>query len=458
MTGPPIRPDHRLTGHAAAPSSASAVVFFVGTLAAVGAAIAALPWTPDDVSGMVLLVALLLVLALGATPGDASSGWWTGRRVLMLALVWRGVAAVVQRLYPLPSLYTLDAQMYDHEAWAIAQAWLSDARVMLPGPSLNVAAFEALVAGVYVVVGRSALTLQVLGAFMGALAVYYAWRSACLLIGESRAGMLALVLALWPSHVVWSSQSIRDPWVFFLLSRTVWSAVLWLKYARPSEWVKATGFAALAGVLRLSTAILLWGALLSMTAYVGWRSFRWPGRLSLMLFALGGVALVGMDLATGEFAMSAPARLSDIRQRLATGGAAFFADTRYASWQDVLEFVPLAAVYVLLAPFPWAADTPAQLASAVENSLLYLLVVLALPRIRGVWSVLRQPTGAFVGLLVLLFIGFLAIIEGNLGTAYRHKVQFLPCLLLLVAAGWPVCGAGWRFTSPSLRPAVPVAR
>jgi len=434
---------------------------FFATIPLLGAATAALPWSLDDVAGVALLVTLLLALAVGLEPGTAPAGWPTGRGVLLLALAWRGLSAIAQRLHPLSSVYTLDAQVYEREAWAIARAWLSDTRAPeLLDASFNVFAYEALAAGVYVLVGRSMLTLQILGALMGSLAVYYAWRSARQLIGSERAAMVAVVLALWPSHVVWSSQSLRDPWVFFLLSRAVWSAVLWLEHGKAAEWAKALGFAALVSVFRLSTVILLAAALLVMSAYVAWRAAGWRTRLVLVFLSLAGLALLGalgVSAAAGEILAGLPGHLSVIRRSLATGGSAFLTDARYTSWPDLLTFLPLGAVYVLFAPFPWAAENAAQLGSALENSLLCLLVAAGLPRARNVWLLVRERAGAFVGLVALLGVGFLALVEGNLGTAYRHKVQFLPLLLILAGAGWPVVAGGARrsVAPPVVRPAVP---
>jgi hypothetical protein len=439
------------------------VAGFLAAMPLLGGTTALLPWRLEDVSGVALLAALLLASALWRRPGAAPGSWPSGRDVLLLALAWRGLAAIAQRLSPLSPVYTVDARVYEQESWEIARAWLSDAGpLVLLDASDSVLAYQTMMASVYVLVGRSVLTLQVLSALAGALAVYYAWRSARQLIGAERAGWLVVAIALWPSHVVWSSQSLRDPWVFLLLSRSVWSAVLWLEHGKAAEWAKALGFAALVAVFRLSTAIPLAVALLAMSAYVVWRALGWRGRLGLGVVTLAGLAVggaLGVSAAAGEIVAWLPGYLSAVRRGLATGGSAFLVDARYASWPEALAFLPLGAVYVLFAPFPWAAENAAQLASALENSLLCLLGAAALPRAGAVWRLWRTPAGAYVGLVVLLGVAFMALVEGNLGTAYRHKASLLPFLLVLAGAGWPVVAGGARRPAapPGARPAAAAA-
>ena len=104
---------------------------------------------------------------------------------------------------------------------------------------------------------------------------------------------------------------------------------------------------------------------------------------------------------------------------------------------DVLRFAPVGALHVLFAPFPWDTTGPVQAAAAIENVVLYVVTAVAV-LMPGFLAVLGTRSGVFVGLVILLVIGPLAIVEGNIGTAYRHKMQILPYLLMLGVAGLPV--------------------
>jgi hypothetical protein len=98
-----------------------------------------------------------------------------------------------------------------------------------------------------------------------------------------------------------------------------------------------------------------------------------------------------------------------------------------------LKALPRGAVAVLLRPFPWeqAGTIPLRFA-AVEDLGWYVLYALA---VVGMVVSRRRGALAFPALAggAILFVAFLT--QGNLGTAFRHREQVLPFLVVAAAAG-----------------------
>jgi hypothetical protein len=93
--------------------------------------------------------------------------------------------------------------------------------------------------------------------------------------------------------------------------------------------------------------------------------------------------------------------------------------------------------YLLFAPFPWALDSALQRAAAPETFLWYPLFVLAL---LGAWRAVRRGrhlTLIPVSVLLVVTTSY-ALVEGNFGTAYRHRAQIMPLFFLFVGVGWYV--------------------
>src|SRR5262245_30069535 len=63
----------------------------------------------------------------------------------------------------------------------------------------------------------SSLPLKLVNAFMGALVCRYAYVLADSLYGPAAARRTALLVAVFPSLVLWSALNIRDVWIVFLL-------------------------------------------------------------------------------------------------------------------------------------------------------------------------------------------------------------------------------------------------
>jgi hypothetical protein len=301
------------------------------------------------------------------------------------------------------------------------------------------------------------LAINVVSALVGSLSLYYLFATATELLGRRGALWVVLLVAAWPSHVLWTSLNYREPWVFYFQARAIHSTVLWLVRGERRQWMKALAFVALLTLFRTPTGLLVGAAVLGVSSYHAVRRASWPLRVPAGLGLTLCLGALGLFLVLGWFSPFAfrlsPVTLTGVRRGLATGGTSFYPDLVYHDWLDVLRFVPVGLLHLLLAPFPWQITNVAQLASAVENLLVAGLLAAAAAcawrtRWREGWS------AAFVAIVAAAGLVSFAVVEGNLGTAYRHKMQFLPYLLILLPLAWSRAGGrGHRSWAPAIGPA-----
>lgn len=98
-----------------------------------------------------------------------------------------------------------------------------------------------------------------------------------------------------------------------------------------------------------------------------------------------------------------------------------------------LAYLPRGLAHALFAPLPWEARRAAELATVPEMLLWYLSVVAA------VWTAWRYrerwPSMAPVVLFAVGLLGLLVLVEGNIGSLFRHRSMVVPAVLLLGAPG-----------------------
>ena len=88
----------------------------------------------------------------------------------------------------------------------------------------------------------------------------------------------------------------------------------------------------------------------------------------------------------------------------------------------------------LFAPFPWDIVTTLQAAAMPETLLWYPLFLLSILGFRI--SLRNRRTAALVPLSVLLVVvSSYALVEGNFGTAYRHRAQIMPLFFVFSGVG-----------------------
>ena len=128
-------------------------------------------------------------------------------------------------------------------------------------------------------------------------------------------------------------------------------------------------------------------------------------------------------------------RLEYLRQDMAFGaGWAYGAGADVSTFAGALQFLPVGIAYFMFAPFPWSVGSILQSFTLPETLIWYALLPFA---VRGAWLALRHDPRAYtVVATALLVVSFAyALVEGNVGTAYRHRAVILPLTFIFCAVG-----------------------
>ncbi|MBI4348323.1 MAG: hypothetical protein HY553_15890 [Elusimicrobia bacterium] len=94
-----------------------------------------------------------------------------------------------------------------------------------------------------------------------------------------------------------------------------------------------------------------------------------------------------------------------------------------------LEYIPRGLSHSLFAPFPWQIRRPVDVLPLPEMVVWYVCLAAATATLLRRWRSWRELLllGAFsFGMLLLL-----ALVEGNVGTLYRHRGMATPWILVL---------------------------
>jgi hypothetical protein len=126
-------------------------------------------------------------------------------------------------------------------------------------------------------------------------------------------------------------------------------------------------------------------------------------------------------------------RVAAIASRTPASADAEFLDSG-AGTGGTLRYLPHGLAAVVLQPFPWAfGDNPRVRLAKLENVVWYPMLLLSLFALPGIFrqrSVLLFPV-CVGGAIALMY----ALSEGNFGTAYRHRGEFVWVIALLAGVG-----------------------
>ncbi|HVG33487.1 MAG TPA: glycosyltransferase family 39 protein [Pyrinomonadaceae bacterium] len=355
-------------------------------------------------------------------------------RVLVGGLIYR---------FELQSFFGGDAFTYDAYGYLLARSWQYG----------NVFAEEWFTAGggggwgmiylvgaIYTVVGRNMLAVQFFNAVAGAattpvifLCAQHIFRN----IKVSRTS--AYLVALYPSLILWSSQGLKDGPIIFLLALSMLATLklgekLSLKYF-------VILVSALFGILALRFYIFyMLVAAIGGTFIVGTKAFSAQSLVRQFVIVVGmGLALTFLGVSqTASVQFENYANLDAVQHsratqsRLATSG--YGNDVDVSTTSGAITAIPVGLIYLLFAPFPW------QLLNLRQSITLPEMIVWwgAFPLfILGLWFAIKYRLRQVLPILiftVMLTLAY-ALVQGNIGTAYRQRSQLLIFYFIFVAVG-----------------------
>lgn len=413
---------------------------------------------------------------------------WIRRRPLAalsaLALALRVACAVVTEYKPFfPPYYYTDANLI-HAAATTALDDLAAGRSAPISGTLSERMQTLMTLRTYRVFGPRPLAIKLLNALLGTLAVIALTWALSLVFPAEAALCAGALVAVWPSHVFYTSQNLKEAPADLLAylalaaalsvgippfrpaARSVAAAIL-CACLLGAGFYRSYVLLSLSGGLLLAYALMLQdrsrrpGALLGAAA-IGTALALYPGlsQRALLSFDTSGSPAKGkyrlgpplIPTTTDEFGgatvhrPTSPEGITGFRKSrqyadrrwtlISAGreiGTQVYPDAEFKTWAGVLAYLPKGAFTVLFMPLPGLypmEGKPGRLAAALENSILLALAILAAAGfLRGPMSPARL---GLLGFFAAMTVGA-ALLEFDLGSSGRHKLLYLPMLFPFAA-------------------------
>jgi len=367
-------------------------------------------------------------------------------RLFMLALVVRIAVGMAIFVFNAQEFFGGDALTYDYYGHQQLLAWAGDqfaqmkVRLFIGNTFHSGWGMVYLVGGIYAIVGRNMMAVQLFNAILGAATAPIIFLCAEEVFNNRRVAKVAgLAVAFFPSLVLWSSQGLKDgPIVFFLALCILATLRLGRKFTGAYLVVLVLS---LFGVLafRFYVFYMLLAAIVgafaigmrTVTAQSLARQFVVVMVMGLSLTYLGVTRYAGAQLEQYGSLERVQISRSDAARSAESG---FGRDVDVSTTSGALRAIPIGVMYLLFAPFPWQLGSLRQMLTLPEMLLWWASFPLL---VLGIWFSIRyrmrqmSPILLFTSMLTLAY----SVFQGNIGTAYRQRAQVLVFYFIFVAVG-----------------------
>jgi hypothetical protein len=400
-----------------------------------------------DSARALLLCAIMSFVVMAYISKDAEDRTFL-TRLFVCALLLRVFLAAAVFVTNTQQFFGGDAYTYDEVGYSMLKTWEGDlsfrSRVLLfTGTGLSGSGWGMayLVGAVYAVIGRNMFAVQLVNAVMGAATAPVVSLIARHLFTHKKVSRIAgILVAIFPSLILWSAQGLKDGLIIFLLALMM-LATLKLGDRFDLKWLAILA-ASLLGLLSLRFYVFYMAvAAIGLAFVVGTRAISAQGVVRQVVI-VGFLGVAFAYLGVSRFANASLEqygsleRVQNIRENLADSAQSGFGrELDVSTTEGALAAIPVGMTYLLLAPFPWQMSSLRSLITFPEMLVWWCSIPLL---VVGIWYAvrfrLRQvfPILVFISMLTVAY----SVFQGNVGTAYRQRSQLLVFYLIFVSVGF----------------------
>jgi hypothetical protein len=366
-------------------------------------------------------------------------------RVFVLAVIARIILGTVIFTAGYEEFFGGDANTYDLYGQSLAMGWHGNEYHATRYTNFAASGASAwgmlyIVAVIYEVIGTNRFAIQLLNASVGAstaITVYYAAKA---LFNNVRVSRLAAILvAFFPSLVLWSSQALKDALIIQALALAILATLRLMEKVTVGHVVSLA--ISLFALLSLRFYVFyMMVAAVAGSFIIGAKSLSAQGFMQrfVAVAAIGLVFTWFGVLQYGALQIDRYANLQAIQNsrldQAVNAESGFAKDVDVGTTEGALSAIPLGIVYLLFAPFPWQFQTLRQTITLPEMVIWWLAFPLL---VLGWWYSIKHrlrhvsPIVLFTTMLTLAY----SLFQGNVGTAYRQRSQLLVFYFIFVAVG-----------------------
>lgn len=286
------------------------------------------------------------------------------------------------------------------------------------------------------------LVAAALNCFFGALTVVFAYRVARTLFTDWVAARVGWWTCLFPSMLIWSAMTVKEPVVILLETAALYGCVRLREIGvSPRHLLLCAACIVLLIPFRFYAAYLV--GLAVVLSLVAGDLFRPQRAFSAVLL---GALVIPLLLGTARLATRERKYdldyVQSFRKNVATGGARVGAQSGVQTDYDMRTPVgfglgtAVGAAHLLLAPFPWQLRGSVRMLATAPELLYWWWLVFAgvIPGL--LYAVKRRLPDVVSTLVFLAGFGLLySMMFGNVGLIFRQRAQLLPWLLIFAAVG-----------------------
>ncbi len=288
---------------------------------------------------------------------------------------------------------------------------------------------------VYFLAGRNPLNILFLNCAMGALSSIFMYLIVMVAFGNRQIARLSTLLCtFWPSLVLWSTQNLKEALTIFLIILCFWAFISLIKSFNPLYPMVAFFSIFCLWKFRLPIAQAIIISIFLHLIFLVYKAIKPEPPTILAILLIGFFVLFKFLAISLSQITDILAKIDVLRGSRATANLAILPGYRMVSSKALLLYIPIGFIALLFSPFPWQLFSASQIMAAPEMLVWYLMFPCT---VKGLIFIVKNKTKYFFSIFtfIILVSSVMIVVEGNMGTMFRHKSLIMIFFLVFMATG-----------------------
>ncbi len=310
----------------------------------------------------------------------------------------------------------------------------------------NITNYDFFASRVYSITGYSPLSLFFISSIAGSIAALFIYFIAKRLFSKNVARISALFVFFWPSFILWSTQNLKESMIMMLAGMLLASIVYMRRYFNLVFLISSFLSAGLLYAVSMPFFVIVVCTVLLSLAFL-YMDYFFKNRfvtLAAVFFLLAALgfyfkgSVVSLLSTKDTYGISTFKSIFDFigfhHAVRAEGSLQFLAGFDISSPGRLLLYTPLGLLFVLFSPFPWQLGSVAQIMAFPETILYYFMLPVSVKGLIFAYKK-RFNSSAMLFFVIVAIVAFLAVLEANSGTMFRHRSIAFYFLFVFTAVG-----------------------
>src|SRR5699024_7441519 len=299
----------------------------------------------------------------------------------------------------------------------------------------KVSFYSGLTTVVYYLFGENPIYMQLLNVFFSTLAIIYLFKMSRYLFNYKVAFYSSVIMSIWPTYIFFTSMHMREALAIFFLLAFAYYFMKWLRYFK-FKYIILAAFSFLFDMLiRPQNGMLIIISIFPFIVFYAWKYSSKYMKINLVVFSFfAGLGILFILQLTGYLRFDFNYIVTEMSYRTG-GGSSYLEWMTYNSLLDLIIYSPIRLVYFVYTPFPWQITSMEQAFAFLESVLLIIMSYHILRGLKVLWETTERKRELFF-IIVFCLLGLIAngLVDSNVGTSIRHKLQYIFVFFILVSA------------------------